>query len=287
MKSEELNAKRQETLRSECRFWIETSPGVRQIQHVFPEVLIWNPLTVIDSLYLLLILLLVPFLITHYYLIDCELNCWRMELLNKCQILTEVTRIKFLQRTLIDTFGQGEQDSPIVDDSSLGKGVLRCDVSGEEDSFGEPCKQVFFENTQFGLFIFACKPFLRPDQPSGEVYARTKFNGCMGLQQLVIDSVPSRDLISDDNRYLTQLEIMYMSFRLFMGHTQHCSDSTSSLSIAIHILDYGLTIIAVWHCHLLSEFTYEHLLVVSIACAWSLSLIILMGNFHAKVSGNN
>lgn len=85
-------------------------------------------------------------------------------------------------------------------------------------------------------------------------------------------------------RYIALMEKFYISFRLFYNYVKKCSGTTLPLAFISHIQSFGLIATILWHSHTVKKFTFEHLLLTAINCAFSMTVVVIMSNFHAKVS---
>lgn len=279
----ELSLMEAEMLRSGCRPWVEIAPNVKLVLPPGLMRLNFNPLTLLDNGILLVLVMILPCLAANYYLVDRELTCWRLELQNQLRVLCEITRIHQLQSSLNLSSGPEMQLSK-KGNTCPRHGTLSVD-SLHNRKLGRDSiyKQIFFECNSMDRLMFRTSPMERQDSRT-EVgrFSRTELNGKVATQQVVLKALSELELTSDS--FLNLLEKMYISFRLFMEHVRHCSDTTAPLAFISLGLSYGLVIIVVWHSRLMYQFSYEHMLVVVVTCVWSILITVLISNFHAKVS---
>lgn len=213
----------------------------------------WTLLTMTDNIVLLIFLLAAPGMYALYYLINHELNYWRLEIHNKLEILIEITRLRS-RKSSVDLFCSGNDRqnvyrirSSLVSQKDEGLTSL---LYGYYDSYGN--------------------------------LSREKLTGRISTQQLILRRLSQAELSTD--KYLDMVAKLYVSFRLFMGHVKHCSDTTPPLLFLTYLVAYGITLVTVWHSKLINQFSSEHMLIVFTCTSWSTILLALMSNFHAKVS---
>lgn len=283
LKAEELDWMKAEMYRTNCRSWFEVAPGVKFVAP--PELygINFNPSTLLDNVVVLILIMIIPCLAANYYLMDRELTCWRLELQDQLRIVCEITQIKQLEIASASSVCKNASKSTCLRHGMLSVRSLLSRKLGRESIF----RQVFFACNEFTpLLNFRTRPMLRHDTASlvrRRIRCdRTELNGKIARQQLVLRALSELELSSD--AFLNLLEKMYISFRLFIEHVHHCSDTTPPLTFATLGLSCGLVIIVVWHSRLMSEFSYEHMLVVVVTCLWTIMMNAMMSNFHAKVS---
>lgn len=277
-----------------CRNWI--MDGDRLVHLFEPSELHVNVnwFSIGDNLLLLFLLIIVPSLTAVYYLMDCELTCWRLELQNQIYIMSEITRLQLLAKKLKQEQPDNDvRERPQHDMKERRRSLYGFDpideirqstVTSEHFEYTIRFRNLFLENHVLSLFVSKEIPYGRCDIDKTNEHRRSVLNGQIGLQQTVIDMMSEVELTSSG--YIILMEKMYISFRLFMEHVRHCSDTTPPLTFVTHFLSYGLIAISVWHSNLIEKFNYEHMLIVLTSCSWSILLISLMSKFHARVSIN-
>lgn len=283
-----------EMVRSGCRNWLMDGPNLIRVIEPQDANVDWKLISISDNLLLIFLLMTVPCLTSIYYLMDCELTCWRLELQNQIDLISEITRIQLIasrlkQKELASNSGPQPYDTKgrrqtLYGFDPIGENRDNSVIS-EHFEYTMRFREIFLEHNKLGLLVFKSIPCRRYDGDVAKQHHRTVLNGQIGLQQVVIDMMSEVELTS--NGYLILMEKMYISFRLFMEHVRHCSDTTPPLTFVTHFLSYGLVIITVWHSNLIQKFNYEHLLIVISSCSWSIILIALMSKFHASVSNFN
>lgn len=305
----ELSFFRNEMLRSGCRAYYLTNSGHGR-DVISPDLyaLKWTILTFADNLLVLGLVGIVPSLAAVYYLINCELNAWRLELNSQLNIMCEITRMQLIEfnarsrdhyernrfvvnytrdnrlRPTAHTMHHQPNSAEIL---TYGYSAnVQCSVEAEpsDDSsyHTKIFRQVFLENTDLTHWSFKSLPMRRCDVAPHDEDARTDLNGKIATQQLVLKLLAKIELTSD--KYLNLLEKLYILFRLFSEQVKHSSETTAPLAVCTYLITYGITLITVWHSHLLHQFSSEHLLLVFVTSSWTSLALILMSNFHAKVS---
>lgn len=102
------------------------------------------------------------------------------------------------------------------------------------------------------------------------------------IQQLAVRMMSKSDI--DAHRYANMLTQLHVSFRLFTRYVQHCSQTIPLLSLGSYLVTLGIISTVVWHSRLIGQFTLDHTLTALVCSIWSVSILYLMSNFHAKVS---
>lgn len=281
-----------ELLRSGCRQWIQV--GAQVVYMVDPRVhdyVRWTLASVADNLILVVLLLTVPSLTAIYYMMDCELTCWRLELQSQIDLMSELTRLQLLAGAMRradatpEMANSGARRRSVYGFEPIADGARDARAISEHFEYTVRFRDIFLEHTRLGVFAFTSLPCRRYDKSAAAGAAhhrRSALNGRIGLQQVAIDMLSEVEL--SPNGYVILMEKLYISFRLFMEHVRHCSDTTPPLTFVTHLLSYGLIVISVWHSNLIQKFNYEHLLIVVSSCSWSVLLIGMMSKFHARVS---
>lgn len=261
-----------EMIRSGCRHTTEIEPGKWQTIEPNFYKLEWTKWLILDAVFVLFLVPVRPTIAAIYYLMYCELTWWRNELKVEIEFINEITRLSLIKRR------ESEADR------------------------GNEVKQLFEENETF--FYFPNKP--KKPTTDSEVFCTTERvrhsfshanhldlavlsssgtskTGCtIGRHERALITLPETGINLDF--YLGLVEKTYVSFRLLIEHVQHCSDTTWPLAIVTYIMGYGTILITAWHSHLMRQFNSDHMIMVLVSCLWSLIMVALMSNFHAKVS---
>lgn len=282
VRSEELKMMRQSEIEADCKEWYSIEPEERIYLQMDRFQIDLHVYAFADNVFLFALFMIGPCVVANAYLIYSELTCWRLELENELRILNEITRLRCI-----------DNDCHKSARESLVGGVVKNRTEQLENA-GETCKynsshiygkirHEFFKNNVLGRLAFKTAPFQRTDLlPDGSEHKLTSLNSKIGIQQLVIGYMIEEKVSSDT--YIKLMEKTYISFRLFMGHVEHCSKTSPPLTFVSHMLCYGTIVVSVWHSRLLQQFSYEHMVIVAISCLSSLTMITLMSDFHAKVS---
>lgn len=284
VKSQEYSTYIDEITTTGCKVWFPMASGGIQLMPLALYELKFTLLNTSDNVILCLLTGIVPALIAAFYSSTFWIIfCWRSELYNYLEMLCEVIRLQSIKKWSND--GAFNAIDELEEKSIQSREYVFCNDLVRNSSrlmdVWRGLLQRSFETKYLGFRAESIRRLgLRCD---GQEHRCTKLNLKIAKQQLVMDMMSKNDIGSDEQ--LTELlEKVYVSFRLFSDYVYRCSNSMLPLAITVYLLTFGLIIIAVWHGQLIGKFTYEHTLITTFNLFFSVSLLVMIANIHAKVS---
>lgn len=261
-KYNEHNMYRDEIIRSRCKQIRVSIDGTQQFMNPDEWLFRWNFLSLLDNSITFTVMIVVATILSTYYLIVAELNDWRLELVEQYDILSEATWVLIYEIGSGGSIGYGEPKRAQLIDCRKMSMLKLLDIA--ELHFKRIKDMVPASGSRFSLIkldtIFSeSRAF--PISQNPDPY------GTQGFE-----------------RYIALMEKFYVSFRLFHWYVKRCAASTTPLTIISHVLSYSLIGVAVWHSRMVGQFLVEHTVLIGVNCCFTLSPIVIMSNFHAKVS---
>lgn len=252
IKSNEFEFVRHEMYHTGCRGWFLTESGERNIMPPYPTwTLKWNIATLFDSAIMMSIVNLFICFVSLYIMINHELSSWLCEIHDELEILIEITRYRSDRKTRHESFGV----------------QTRRKLSSIKDA----------DNVQMNVTSIRRWFELHENQTD-----RRKLISKICTQQLVSRKLSAAELSSDG--YFDQMVKHYISLRLLMDYVNDCTNTISLLSAGIYLSCFLVESSTVWHGRLVGQFGSEHIMTIISCVAWAVAFLVMMSNFHAKVS---
>lgn len=272
-KATEQERTRDEVIRSRCSQFRVGSDRSLSRMNSDEWLFDFNIFAMLDNLLLVVCVFIILGIMGSYHLMIAELNDWRAELEAKYKLLSELTWLLLNDPGGFVSMIRKMSIIEVVELVETHFKQLRLDTnqtSVRVDDLNETTTRNHSANRGLNCSNRSC---LR----------RSSSMGCV-----VVDVKPKRSApnsVQGLERYLILMEKFYISFRLFHLHVKKCASATYPLTFITHGLSFSLICVALWHSRTVKTFSLEHLFVTIANSSLSLTFIVLMSDFHAKVRG--
>lgn len=257
---------RDELVRGHCKQFRLLANGSHQSMEPDEWLPQWSTLSLVDSIINNVVVIVCSMMVSTYFLMVTELNDWRAELVEQYDILSEATWV------LIYELGSGR--------SMAGKEPKQLQLTY--------CRKMsivkLLDIAETHIVRIKNMVPVSDESQQSLIKLDTIFSDSGGVVPSLLHSSTRSCGAQGFERYLTLMEKYYVSFRLFHSYVRRCATSTMPLTIISHALSYSLIGVAVWHSRVVGKFLLEHTVIIAANCCFTLSLIVVMSNFHAKVS---
>lgn len=271
---------RNQIVRSGCKHFQIANDGSRHYIQPDEWLFDFGYIALADNLIICTMVFISASLLSAYYLVITELNDFRAELEYQCKILSFATYFILYEFGANNNMNSTSEKSvfeliEILEEHI--KKIKNLTVTPKEDYLIRIRALILRRSihTPYDIGI---------DRTHRDQRAFTMASiGDKKLLTLLERSNDNDNFIGLE-RYIVLMEKFYISFRLFQTHVRECSSTTLPLAFISHGQSFGLIAATLWHSHTVKKFTFEHLMLTAFNCTFSMVVVIILSNFHAKVS---